>query len=444
MAALSSSGERRPWADLPADLLSAVADHLDLLATTRLAAVCTSWARAVAADASLPLGTPCLLRDYDRTDPARRNGDRATFQLLDLTRTSGDELSFPAVIAGLERRRVWVGGKDGWLATVDQCTSNAQLVNAYTGEQVDLPDICTVPGARHFLNPPPPYVWERIFRRIVVCTTPCDASGYLAIAMLENIDTLAVTRVGSMRWISLEKPSCSHSMYGARYTDVIAHKGKVVAVTRGGEVHIWDIRADNAPPELVLPAHQYHVEDWSKHAEHQWKLAESADGRRLLLVCTYGSRVEYKRHCRHTNTDNSFWRFQAQGVHLFERDLDATAGDSDGDGWAPVTSLGDYSLFLGVSYPFMARVGDRRGLSSSDSECTAQVRANCVCVTAETNVFQRQELEHDMEVFRPTLKYYRGGTTEEFGSHKTGKGLVKSVWNRLINLTGIRDLFSFF
>ncbi|CAO2184764.1 unnamed protein product [Urochloa humidicola] len=102
MAAPWSSGDRRPWADLPADLLNAVADHLDLLAATRLAAVCTSWARAVTADASLPLGTPCLLREYDREDPARRNGDRVTYQLLDLTRPIGDELSFPAVIAGME------------------------------------------------------------------------------------------------------------------------------------------------------------------------------------------------------------------------------------------------------------------------------------------------------------------------------------------------------
>ncbi|CAO2173850.1 unnamed protein product [Urochloa humidicola] len=104
MAAPSSSGERRPGADLTADLLSAVADHLDLLAATRLAAVCTSWARAVAAAPSIPLGTPCLLREYDRGDPARRNGDRVTYQLLDLTR-GGDELSYQALIAGLERLR---------------------------------------------------------------------------------------------------------------------------------------------------------------------------------------------------------------------------------------------------------------------------------------------------------------------------------------------------
>ncbi|CAO2173849.1 unnamed protein product [Urochloa humidicola] len=136
-------------------------------------------------------------------------------------------------------------------------------------------------------------------------------------------------------------------MYGIDYTDAIAHKGKVVAVTGDGDVYVWDIVRADAPPELVRPPRQYQDQDWIKRTERRWKLAESADGRRLLLVCTYGS------------PDTSCWRFQAQGVHLFERDLDATTGVSDGGGggWAPVTSLGDYSLFLGVGYPFMARSG---------------------------------------------------------------------------------------
>ncbi|CAO2162311.1 unnamed protein product [Urochloa humidicola] len=374
-AATSSTGELRPWADLPAELVTAVANHLDLFAATRLAGVCTSWARAVAADASLPLGTPCLLqsREDGRSDIAMRYGDCDTFQLLDLTRIGDEELSFPALIPAMRYRR-WIGGKDGWLATVDR-HSNARLVNPYTGDQVDLPDVTTIPGVTRSARLPP-HVWEQIFRRIVVCTTPsgaggcCGGAGYLVIAMLAKEDILAVARGGGASWTALKKPSGVSGHDDIDYTDAVVHKGKVVAVTSSGDTYAWDkgkVLADQ-PPELLgrPPRHDRH------RYEYRWNLAESADGRRLLLVCTYGNQVEYKRICLRLNTYTHGQRFQAQGVRLFEQDV-----DGDGDGWTPVISLGDYSLFIGASYPFMARVRDRQG---SSSDCSGQVRANCASV----------------------------------------------------------------
>ncbi|CAO2184766.1 unnamed protein product [Urochloa humidicola] len=428
-AAPSSTGELRPWADLPAELVTAVANHLDLFAATRLAGVCTSWARAVAADASLPLGTPCLLqsREDGRSVLEMRYGECDTFQLLDLTRIGDEELSFPALIPAMRRQR-WIGGRDGWLATVDR-HSNARLVNPYTGEHVDLPPVTTIPGVTRSARLLP-HVWEQIFRRIVVCTTPSGAGcgsgggcGYLVIAMLAKGDILAVARGGGANWTALKKPG-GGSVHDMDYTDAVVHKGKVVAVTSSGDTYAWDkgkVLADQ-PPELLgrPPRHDRH------RYEHQWKLAESADGRRLLLVCTYGNQV--KRLCTHLNTCTHGQRFQAQGVRVFELDVD---GD---DGWTPVISLGDYSLFIGASYPFMARVRDRQG---SSWDCSEQVRANCVCVTPERGEFEGKDLEYDMEVFdlgddsywyhprkllpfsrycnyqtpmwfRPTLKYYQG------------------------------------
>ncbi|CAL4976590.1 unnamed protein product [Urochloa decumbens] len=378
----SSNGERRPWADLPADVLNAVADRLDLFAATRLAGVCTSWARAIAADNSLPLGTPCVLksREDGRSDLAMRHGDCATFQLLDLTRSGGEELSVPALIPAMRHRR-WIGGKDGWLATVDS-RSNARLVNPYTGEQIDLPAVTTIPGVTRSTRLSP-HVWEQIFRRIVVCTTPSGAGGYLAIAMLEKTDILALARGGGARWTALKKPGGDIC-----YMDAVVHRGKVVAVTSSGDSYAWGILADQSPELLGRPPrHDRH------RYEHRWNLAESADGRHLLLVCTYGNQVEYKRLCCNLNTYTHGQRFQAHGVRLFQRDV---GGDG---GWTPVISLGDYSLFVGASYPFMARVGDRHGSSSDCSECTEQVRANCVCVTPESSAFQGNDLEYDMEVF---------------------------------------------
>ncbi|OEL36418.1 hypothetical protein BAE44_0002563 [Dichanthelium oligosanthes] len=184
-------------------------------------------------------------------------------------------------------------------------------------------------------------------------------------------------------------------------TDAIVHKGKVFAVTSRGNIYVWDMRAGSCPdePELVLPPHH----DRNKYENH-WDLAESADGRRLLLVCTYGSQVEYKRLCSlNTYFEGSRFQaqgvrlFEAQGVRLFELDVHAAAGLAGDDGWTPVASLGDHSLFLGTSYPFMARVVNRG--SSDSSDCAEQLKANCVCVTTESSLFQEQDLEYDMEVF---------------------------------------------
>ncbi|CAO2192760.1 unnamed protein product [Urochloa humidicola] len=355
-AAPSSTGELlRPWADLPAELVTAVAGHLDLFAATRLAAVCTSWARAVAADASLPLGTPCLLqsREDGRSVLAMRYGECDTFQLLDLTRI-GDvaELSVPALIPAMRHRR-WIGGKDGWLATVDR-HSNARLVNPYTGEHVDLPPVTTIPGVTRSANLPL-HAWEQIFRRIVVSTTPsagagCGGSGggYLAIAMLAKGDILAVARGGGARWMALKRPG-GGSVHDIDYTDAVVHKGKVVAVTSSGDTYAWDkskVLADK-PPELLgrPPRHD------RRRYEHRWNLAESADGRRLLLVCTYGNQVQYKRLCTHLNTYTHGQRFQAQGVRLFERDV-----DGDNDGWTPVITLGEYSSSERATHSWLASV----------------------------------------------------------------------------------------
>ncbi|CAO2203364.1 unnamed protein product [Urochloa humidicola] len=300
-AAPSSTGERRPWADLPAHFLHAVADRLDLFAATSLAGVCTSWARAVAAAPSLPLGTPCVLRSRETGrsgDLAMRHGDCATFQLLDLiTRSGGDEeLSAPALIPAMRHRR-WLGGKDGWLTTVDR-RSNARLVNPYTGDQIDLPPVTTIPGITHNTLLPS-HVWEQIFRRIVVCTTPPSGSGggggdgYLAIAMLAKEDILAVAKGGDASWTALKKPG-GDSVHIC-YTDAVVHRGRVVAVTSSGDIYAWDDIRGDEPPELLgrPPRH-----DRSRY-EHHWNLAESFDGRHLLLVCTHGNQAEYKRLCTH-------------------------------------------------------------------------------------------------------------------------------------------------
>jgi hypothetical protein len=366
MEAPESDGVR-PWADLPVEMVDTMAHHLDLFSTNRLAAVCTSWSKAVATNAALPFGTPCLLMTSEQNDEDYYGalGDDHedwTYQLKDLT-TKENGVSFPALI---RREQWWIGGKDDWLAVVDEC-GGARLLNPYTGRLIDLPRIAA---------PVDPSVviknerW-RAFDRIVVCATPSDDEGYLVIGMADDEHLLAIARRGDESWTALRN--------SGGYTDAVVHKGKVFAVHKSGSIHAWDIQGGGActDPEVLQPPDIGRGESW--------KLAESADGRRLLVVCTYGK-------CRRSLGKGRCFEyclgFEAQGVHVYERDVD---GDGD-DGWSPVTSLGDNSLFLGANYPFFARVVSQ---VMSDSECS-MVRPNCICF-AKGQLFQSEEC--DLEVF---------------------------------------------
>ncbi|TVU21204.1 hypothetical protein EJB05_30828, partial [Eragrostis curvula] len=237
----------------------------------------------------------------------------------------------------------WAGAKDDWLATVDKQYCNAELVNPYTGRRISLPPLSTIPEVQ--IEEDRTVVFEGgeySFRRIVVCETPPSGTGaahngYLAVAML-SAPLLAITRAGDASWTPLMTPFDPTMSYCVECTDVVLHKGKVFAVSWSGDIYTWDMGSGAFPypePDPIRPPHIM------EHYACRWNLAESADGRRLLLVAfLYHKSVQ-------------------AAVHLYEMDVDDvvdTGGADGGAGWSLVTSLGDHSLFLGENYPFLARV----------------------------------------------------------------------------------------
>ncbi|KAF8724389.1 hypothetical protein HU200_021423 [Digitaria exilis] len=206
--------------------------------------------------------------------------------------------------------------------------------------------------------------------------------------MVKPSRSLWIARGGDVSWTELRNPRAHRVVY----EDAIVHKGKVFAVESSGSIYSWDIRGGSgacSDPEELRPPHVDFCElrlQWES-----WKLAESVDGHRLLLACMYGEQVKRRRFNIHSNGDK-YLEFVAEGVRLYERDVDA----GPGDGWSPVTCLGDQSLFLGANYPFFARVVDDQASSSDSDRQWRLVRPNCVCF-AEGQLFR--SWEYDVEVF---------------------------------------------
>ncbi|PUZ61943.1 LOW QUALITY PROTEIN: hypothetical protein GQ55_4G318600 [Panicum hallii var. hallii] len=281
MATRMPPGKRsRPWADLPTELVDAVVSRLelDVFSAARLAAVRAPWARTVAAAKPyLPFGAvPAGVARYNDSDDEYND---YTFDSLDLC----------AAGARPFRDRFWVGGRGAWLAAVDE-DCNAKLLNLYTGGRVGLPAVSTIPGVE-----PSGYhckdTYTYTFRKIVVCDTPSasGAGAYLAVAIVTTL-ILAVARGGDRSWRTLK----NHRDMLAGYDDAV-HKGRVFAVDVAGSVFAWDLpRAAGSRPDpqrVAAPGATSNGE-----SVYQWNLAESADGRRLILACTHG------RYANHETT----------------------------------------------------------------------------------------------------------------------------------------------
>ncbi|KAG2609824.1 hypothetical protein PVAP13_4KG090500 [Panicum virgatum] len=349
--------------------------------------------RAVGPDGRRREALPALRDEFHDSDDEYNDYN---FDTLDLCAADGGGAAPPppppppAVIEAF-RDRFWVGGRGAWLAAVDE-DCNAQLVNLYTGGRVDLPAVSTIPGVepagyhckvRHHATPHCSYTYT--FRKIVVRDTPPAASGagdYLAVAIVTSL-ILAVARGGHRSWTALK----NHRDLMAGYDDAIVHGGRGFAVDGLRLGPAARRRLAPGPGALAGGAGATSYGE----SVYQWNLAESADGRRLVLACTHGRYAWHEKRGRDGST-KTVHRFHGDGVRLHELDVDDDAAGGDGRRrWRPVTSLGGRALFLGANWPLWAAVTVSRGPPGQVA------RPNCVYV-APAVLFGYQDEDFDVVV----------------------------------------------
>lgn len=411
------AGAGRPWDDLPAEIVDAVVSHLDIFSAARLAAACTPWAKAVAVNPTMPFGMPCLLT-------SNIDGERCAFDVAKSCTNrhvdDGGELPMAAYVEGLRDQR-WVGSRGSWIVSMDECC-NARLVNPYTDARIDLPLVSTLPG---ITDPYDHFRCCTAISRIVLCEAPSpDGSDgvdegaqhdYLAVAFVERSGQfLCVARGGDRSWIILKKKEDHRRV---TYHDVIMHKGRIIAITRHGDLSVWNIRGCSSSQDDVLDCEPEilrgpKIELDDEYSVGLYYLAEIADGDRLLVACTFCVRSTYCRRAygfRYETVEG----FVEKGMLLFETDV---ADDPDDGGvyrWRRVTSLGNHSLFLGANYPlcvsFQINPTVPLWLQQARPECKCKpkdelrwqnVRPNCVIIALTGTRFSREPCDgavYDLE-----------------------------------------------
>ncbi|EES11560.1 hypothetical protein BDA96_06G267600 [Sorghum bicolor] len=367
MSSGSNDADTAPWADLPPDLCNVVVDHLDVVGVIRFPAVCTDWAAASNNThcPRLPSGTPTLLTSS--LDPEgydiEYDVEPGTFGLHDVVTGK----SYHGEAEGL-KKRTWIGGKDDWLVTTDlRC--NVELLNPITGARVRLPSFATIPDIQvmevHDRGPGVSFEktlhrfrkvgsyslsWTPThrFHKVALCRTPAHPSGYLAVALFfsssgDDTGLVAFTAAHDERWTPLNNPPPElHSR--DKYTDVIVHKGKVLAVATSGKICSWDMDDDTTVEPKILPPPDVDI-DVDYYVKRVFYLATSSGGD-LQLICLFGDSKDIKETRWWRIVFDFQWCFWPRRVLLHE--LNAVT-----DTWRRVGDLGgDRALFVGNNYPF--------------------------------------------------------------------------------------------
>ncbi|KQJ81847.2 hypothetical protein BRADI_5g03430v3 [Brachypodium distachyon] len=248
--------------ELPQDILMCIFGTLEIPDLIRAGSVCTSWNLAYTSLRShghynRPQ-TPCLLYTCESSD--KRSA--CLYSLVE-KRVFKITLPEPPICT-----RTLIGSSQGLLVTVDR-SSEMQLLNPITGQQIDLPSVITIEhvkpiydkdsGAIHQYEyschsgtrvycPPSIVALEELrhelhHKVLVFSDTTCH--GYVVVLIHSPYCQLSFARVGrddSWTWLP------PHNFYH----DCIYRDGMLYAVTSKGEIHGFDLNSSVVTMNIII------------------------------------------------------------------------------------------------------------------------------------------------------------------------------------------------
>ncbi|CAN6294799.1 unnamed protein product [Urochloa humidicola] len=294
-------------------------------------------------------GQPTLLTsrpDHDGSG-VERSIREGTFGLHDILKSK----SFCVHHESLQNK-IWVGGKDDWVVVTDIRTRrSAEIVNLISGETVSLPALTTISRAEMSEYLDVGETTEREmkyskmrFRKVVLCQTPSNISGYIAIAPI-ILGWIAYTTSSDTVWKLLANPLNLSGKFTFPYffMDALIHKGRILAVDIDGFVFSWDM-VNHCEQPLEIEPPNFSAPDGS--GNEIWYLAKSPSDE-ILLICLHVKFATYYKHSSRLIQGELQDRVdKVHGMTLFK--IDVT--DSK---WERIHEIGlGHSLFIGMNYPF--------------------------------------------------------------------------------------------
>ncbi|XP_020260644.1 putative F-box protein At5g55150 [Asparagus officinalis] len=318
------SGMAADWSNLPRDVWVHIAQKFVFRDLGVFASVCAQW-RDVAREVrgSFRSRPPLLMLPLREGTHVRG--------LYDLSADSVCGINLPQ----LNDR--WIcGASNGWLVTLD-ANLNIELFNPFSKAKLQLPPHPIMVDYQH-----------RIYRKyrscymqkVILTGSPGSNRACFAASIVSNRRRLAVCGVGDGEWTDVEtEPN--------RYVDITCYKGKLFAIRECGPLVVLDVGRDyfktdtiDAPPDggpLTTGG-----------------LAGNGSVCQKYLVESAGDLLVVLRFSRSSANGYRTWKF-----HVYKLNESV-------QGWTKVESLGDRSIFVGVSHSISAKVC---GLDGCKSNC---------------------------------------------------------------------------
>lgn len=171
---------------------------------------------------------------------------------------------------------------------------------------------------------------DSFLKKVVLSSSPLEASGFTALAILSQTGDLAYCRDGDQSWTFID---------GARSfsEDVISVNGLFYAVDSKGVVAVCDVEGPSAPRVAIIPTPR--LDD---AADMRYLVNLGAD---LLLVSRY---LEIERW------DNTNVNYRTTGFVVFRMNW-------AGARWEKVENLGERMVFIGENSSFSLSASDFPG-----------------------------------------------------------------------------------
>ncbi|KAH7522263.1 hypothetical protein FEM48_Zijuj07G0119900 [Ziziphus jujuba var. spinosa] len=236
------------WSNLPTELLDLIPEKLDFVDLVCFKAVCSSWkmvAESYMKSSPLYNQIPPLLMPYDElendpTCPARKFVNLA------------DDRSYRVKkVFGRFSDACCIGSSCGWLVVMDE-KSNPNLVNPFSGVEIQLPSLKNLPECRQILKNTR---WSRnfIIVKAIISSYPSHCKNFIAVILVHThvrkmgnrVIRLAFCKQGDKTWKYFGDEHNS-------YSDILFHKDQLYALSRKlAIVEVWDFQDQYFPTKVM-------------------------------------------------------------------------------------------------------------------------------------------------------------------------------------------------